>query len=312
MPSSRATYESRMHRVLLHIDRHIAGPLELAALARVANFSAFHFHRLFAAWTGERVGDYVRRRRLELAATRLVTQPDATVLSVALAVGFGSAEAFARRFKLHFGESPGAWRRQQVQLRALQRAQVRKPGQPDSKPDQASGPSRVQHGNFHNATPETAMHVRLENLAPASIAYLRHVGPYGEPVGRFWVETFAPWMEANGLLDAARYGISHDDPSIVSPGKCRYDACVEVPAGTALSGKAQRGALPGGRYAVLDFRGDPRTINDAWTALLRDWLPASGLQMDNRPCFEYYPVDAAKDQGLKAFSCRLCVPVAAL
>jgi AraC-like DNA-binding protein len=85
-----------MHRVLEHIDRHLDETLELETLAAVANFSPFHFHRLFAAWMGETLGEYLRRRRLEMAALRLITQPDTPVLHVALSVGFASAEAFAR------------------------------------------------------------------------------------------------------------------------------------------------------------------------------------------------------------------------
>jgi AraC family transcriptional regulator len=153
------------------------------------------------------------------------------------------------------------------------------------------------------------MQVRLETLKPASIAYLRYIGPYGEPVGEFWMRTFAPWLEANDLLANAKYGISHDDPGMVDPIKCRYDACVEVPAGLELSGGVQRGSLPGGRYAVMDFTGNPSTIGDAWSSLLRDWLPTSGYQMDNRPCFEYYPPDESADQDQQEFTCKICIPV---
>lgn len=99
-----------MHRVLEHIDQQLDEPLELDALAAVANFSPFHFHRLFTAWMGETLGDYVRRRRLEVGAMRLVAQPRLSVLQVALSVGFGSAEAFARAFKFRFGAPPTAWR----------------------------------------------------------------------------------------------------------------------------------------------------------------------------------------------------------
>ena len=60
-PDSRAEYRSRMHRVLAHIDAHLDEPLDLSSLAGVAHFSPFHFHRLFAAWTGETLGDYLRR-----------------------------------------------------------------------------------------------------------------------------------------------------------------------------------------------------------------------------------------------------------
>jgi AraC family transcriptional regulator len=308
MPSSRSTYETRMHRVMRHIDGHLAEPLALGDLAAVANFSAFHFHRLFAAWTGERVGDYVRRRRLEVAAMRLVTQPASTVLEVALSVGFGSSEAFSRSFKLHYGQSPSVWRAKQT--RPTPRND--KPGQHESNLDQAAVRPVPQHGRSTHPVLEHSMNVRLESLDPVEVAYLRHRGPYGPQIGRFWIEQVAPWMQENGLLNAGRYGISHDDPSVTEPAKCRYDACVEVPADMVLTGRPQRTTLPGGRYAVLEFTGDPASIGEAWTSLLRDWLPSSGLQMDARPCFEHYPPQRAAGQSLQRFSCRICIPVAKL
>ncbi|MCL4744453.1 MAG: AraC family transcriptional regulator [Burkholderiaceae bacterium] len=297
-----------MHRVLRYVDDNLAAPLELAELASVANFSAFHFHRLFAAWTGERVGDYVRRRRLEVAAIRLVTQPASTVLEVALSVGFGSSEAFSRSFKLRFAESPSVWRT----LQRNQRLQNAKMDQHESNPDQVSVEPVLQDGNHRNPLKEPIMDVQLKSLEPAEIAYLRHIGPYGAPIAEFWITEVAPWMKANGLMNAGRYGISHDDPSVTDAGKCRYDACVEVPASMALSGHAQRAILPGGRYATMYFKGSPEEIGEAWTCLLRDWLPSSGMQMDERPCFEYYPADRADGQSAQAFSCEICIPVTEL
>src|ERR1700704_1149826 len=135
---SRLEYVARMHRVLEHIDRELDQPLELETLARVANFSPFHFHRLFTAWMGETLGDYVRRRRLELAALRLVAQPRLAVLQVALSVGFGSTEAFARAFKTRFGSTPTAWRESQVSKR----------DQVKSKHDQASALPSRNHGDM--------------------------------------------------------------------------------------------------------------------------------------------------------------------
>src|SRR5207249_8434504 len=107
---SRSVYERRMHKVLDHIDRQLDKPLDLESLAEVAHFSPFHFHRLFAAWMGETLGDYLRRRRIEVAAMRLSSQPRLPVLTAAIGVGFGSGEAFARAFKTRFGCSPTAWR----------------------------------------------------------------------------------------------------------------------------------------------------------------------------------------------------------
>src|SRR3979411_2028971 len=93
---SRSEYARRMHRVLEHIDRHLDESLELETLSRVANFSSFHFHRLFGAWMGETLGEYLRRRRLEVGALRLETQPRVPVLPVALSVGVGPGRGLSR------------------------------------------------------------------------------------------------------------------------------------------------------------------------------------------------------------------------
>ncbi len=154
--------------------------------------------------------------------------------------------------------------------------------------------------------------MKLIERQPTIVAYLRHTGPYGEPISRFWQETVYPWMVTNGLLGAPRYGISHDDPSITSPKQCRYDACVEVSQAFEPAGKALKTTLPGGRYAVLEFEGRAEEIGEAWAGLLRDWLPSSGLQLDARPSFEHYARNAKYDPKTGAFACEICVPVAPL
>ena len=57
MGDPRQAYAARIHRVTDHIDSHLAQPLDLAVLASVANFSAWHFHRVFQAVTGETLAD---------------------------------------------------------------------------------------------------------------------------------------------------------------------------------------------------------------------------------------------------------------
>jgi AraC family transcriptional regulator len=296
----RAEYERRMHRVIEEIDRRLDQPLDLASLAAVAHFSPYHFHRLFAAWMGETLGDYLRRRRVEQAAARLAAQPRLSVLQVALAVGFGSGEAFARAFKLRFGCSPSAWRAR------------RKNDQADGKIDQAWRQHSGQTEDVSNPHTRTAMDVKLIERQPTRIAYMRHLGPYGEPISRFWMEEVAPWMETDGLMGRARYGISHDEPSVTDPAQCRYDACVEVDAGYTPSGRALLTMLPGGRYAVMPFKGTGAEIFVAWRRLLGEWLPASRLQLDMRPCFEHYPVGSDYDERTGAFDCEICIPVAPL
>lgn len=314
-PNSRSEYESRMHRVVAYIDQHLDQALDLSTLAEVAHFSPFHFHRLFSAWMGETLGDYMRRRRVELAAMRLAAQPRSRVLNIALSTGFGSAEAFTRAFKSRFGCSPTAWRADQV----AQRRAKRNPDQADSNPDQADSKmsqAASARSSEHRASPtrntEASMKVKLIERQPTTIAYFRYVGPYGEGISKFWQDTYSPWALANNLLNSARYGISHDDPAVTAPKHCRYDAGVEVPPQFVVSGGAQKTTIAGGRYAALAFKGNVEEVGEAWTALLRDWLPASGVQLDARPCFEFYPVDAEYDSQSGAFQCEICIPVVPL
>ncbi|HUD25647.1 MAG TPA: AraC family transcriptional regulator [Burkholderiaceae bacterium] len=317
---SRGEYTKRMHRVLEYVDRHLDQPLELSELAGVANFSPFHFHRLFSAWMGETLGDYLRRRRLELAAMRLAAQPRLPVINVALSVGFGSSEAFTRAFKARFGSAPTRWRQHQARQRGNQRipgrgtldGSDRKPGQASSKPDQAPGSASSDDGTFHHALTEVPMKVKIIDRPAVRVAYLRHVGPYGQPLSAFWQQVVYPWLATNDLLDQPRYGISHDDPGITAPEKCRYDACVEAPASFVATGATLMTTIPGGKYAATHFRGTPLEIGQTWSALLRDWLPSSGMQLDARPCFEYYPRDGQYDAGSGAFSCDIVIPVVPL
>jgi AraC family transcriptional regulator len=309
-----------MHRVLEHIDRHLDEPLELDTLAAVANFSSFHFHRLFSALMGEAPGEYLRRRRLETAATRLVSQPELPILHVALAVGFGSTEAFGRAFKARFGFTPSAWRSKERAKRARRpmgafpptRTPKSNRRQANSNPHQAQESGAVHHQASSRRAQEASMNVKLIDRQPTPVAYLRHVGPYGNPISEFWQATVFPWMVTNGLLGRARFGISHDDPDIAASAKCRYDACVEVTPEFVGAGKHFGTTIPGGKYAAAQFTGTATEIVNAWASLLRDWLPASGMQLDSRPLFEYYSPEGRFDPRTGAFDCELCIPVAPL
>ncbi len=305
---SRSEYVHRMHRVVEHIDRHLDRTLKLGELATVAHFSAYHFHRLFLAWMGETLGDYLRRRRVEMAAMRLAGQPRVTILNLALSVGFGSSEAFARAFKHRFGASPTAWRALQI----AQRRNNSNPSQLNRKPDQSPHDNSAEHGLSSTQHMENHMNVKLIDRQLVTVAYLRHLGPYGESLSQFWQQTYYPWAVTNNLLNKPRYGISHDDPSIVAAQQCRYDACAEIDTDFVVSGGALKTTIPGGKYAVLEFNGTNPQIGDAWSALLRDWLPASGLQLDARPCFEHYPVGATYDAKTGKFACDICIPVVPL
>lgn len=196
LPTARHTYIARINRVVDYIGAHLAGTLDLATLADVAHFSPWHFHRVFQAMAGERLADCVRRHRLEAAAG----QPPESALSVALDVGFASAEVFSRAFRAHFGMTPTAWRRGGWRgWFESNSAQLRKIHQDVRKANQAAALMfRDAPENWPMSQPNTpeglAMNVELKTLPAMRLAYMRYTGPYGHPgIGETWYR-FGSWF----------------------------------------------------------------------------------------------------------------------
>jgi AraC family transcriptional regulator len=161
-----------------------------------------------------------------------------------------------------------------------------------------------------STSPTSGPTVRVIERPPTRVAYLRHTGAYGDAVSRFWTGTVVPWMVGERLMRRALFGISHDDPGLTVPSKCRYDACIEIDAAYQPAQPARGTTIPGGHYAAMSFSGTTAQVADAWAWLRLDWLRTSRLQQDLCPCFEHYPIDTRFDPATGAFSCELCVPVA--
>ena len=311
--SHRREYERRVNRVMDHVQAHLADELTLERLASVAAFSPFHFHRVFAAVTGETLSDYIRRIRLERAASYLGLLRETSVLDIALRCGFSSAAAFARAFKGHFGMSATEWRDGGA-LRwseSKRRKANSKPGQAEGKTGKAA---RAGKGHLSSVRSDgAAMPVEIRKLPPCRVAYMRHVGPYGVEgrIGLLWKE-FERWIKARDLRQPGMLtiGIGHDAPRIVEADKLRYDACLVVGPDFKADRFVNVADLPGGTYAIMPFDGTPCEISSAWERLFT-WLPSSGYQPDERPCLELRSDrDPLGSSG--RLHCELCLPVGPL
>ena len=99
----------RMLRARDAMDRAYAEPLDVPALAQIANVSEAHFIRTFRATFGETPHRYLQRRRVERAMF-LLRATDRSVTDICLDVGFNSLGTFSRSFQAIIGEPPTAYR----------------------------------------------------------------------------------------------------------------------------------------------------------------------------------------------------------
>jgi AraC family transcriptional regulator len=285
---SAAEYIFRMNRVLLYIGQHLADDLSLAVLARESCFSPFHFHRVSQALIGETPLTFVKRVRLERAASLLLTSPAQSVTQIGLACGFPSPAAFSRSFRERFGIAPRDFRAN------------RKNCKPEGKDGKVPGSAADYLAPVINTIQETAMNVTITTMPVRRVAYVANLEGYDkEHIGRAW-ERLCSWAGPLGLLASGEMiGISFDDPEITPKNKCRYYAGVTIPEGLETPKDIGVMDLPGGRHAVAPFEGTTAAIQGAYRELYGSWLPRSGFEPADAPCFEVYFGDPRRADPVK-------------
>jgi AraC family transcriptional regulator len=289
----RDEYAARMDRVLRYIDTHLDGDLSLARLAAEADFSPYHFHRVFKAMTGETVHAYAKRMRLKSAAVRLrhSTRPD--VMRIALDLGFESPSDFSRSFKAAYHVSPTSFARHD---RGLLDGDFQPIGRADTVPQPRE--------------------VTVRTIEDSPIAYIRCVGLSKAiksiAIERAYARLFA-WAKARDLVgpDTHVIGVTLDSPEAVPLSKCRFNACITVPEGVQAPDGILLGRLgASGKYACMTFvRRDPRYSEAFFSGigyLYKTWLPDSGFVPDDKPFLEFYREETPGNGKLMV---DFCVPL---
>lgn len=107
----------KMNNAITYIEGHLDGDIDFSEAARIACCSVYHFQRFFTFVAEIPLSEYIRRRRLTLAAFELQNS-DVKVIDIGLKYGYESPEAFARAFKSIHGVTPTTARDKGSQLKA--------------------------------------------------------------------------------------------------------------------------------------------------------------------------------------------------
>jgi len=306
----RQEYLTRMNKVVDYIYDHLAEPITLNQLARVAIFSPFHFHRLFSAFIGETPSAFIKRLRLEKAASALRLKTADSITNIALDCGFSSSALFSRVFREHFCMSASQYRvsgylelsprekrkNQKKSQDSKKRQNHRKLGQHQtnlSQEKETVSPYINEQSLVMERNKTMKVHVQVKEIPAMHVAYFRHVGPYHKIEEAF--QRLKAWAEPRGLYEQDNIkvlAVYHDDPEVTDESKLHSSACITIPSDSKVSGEEGMMDIPGGQYAVARVEINTDQFDEAWNALLRDWLPESGFQPDDRPCYELYINDA--------------------
>lgn len=294
--ASRRIYAERIDRVIEYITEHLEEPLPLERLARVANFSPFHFHRVFRTFVGEALHAFTRRLRLEKAVFLMKHGPRTTLTDVALCCGFASSSDFSRSFKQVYGFSPRRFTPQRfVQESKNRQDLLANAGYGFGKAPDPANPDRFR--------------VRLVERPALRVAYSRVIGTQSMERLLAGFDEIVAWGRRHGLVPNAEFiGMSQDDPEVTPQPKYRYDFCIALPAGLRPGRELSVKTLPAGRFAALHCRGDIHKLDRAWNHLFRAWLPASGHEPTRQPAMEVYRGHPAAI-GWETFDIDCLIPV---
>ncbi len=106
--SSNATY--KMKTILNFIKEHYAESISITSLAKLINFSEYHFMKFFKKHIGMTAIEYINNYRLEIAANKL-TSTNNSIMEISMDVGFSSVSYFNKLFKIKYNLTPKEFRK---------------------------------------------------------------------------------------------------------------------------------------------------------------------------------------------------------
>ena len=244
------------------IEAHILEAFDIRQIAAQAHLSPFYFQRIFGALCGITVGEYVRMRRLTLAAQELAN-PESRVLDVALKYGYDSPDSFARAFRRFHGVLPSEARAGGVGLRSYLPLHIK----------------LTLEGGY-------TMDYRIEEKAPFTVVGLGrrfNTETSYQEIPKFWEEWLA---EGDTRPIMGTYGVCID---MDGKGFDYYIADDYKPWQPVPEGCTTR-VIPGGAWAV--FPTTLKTLQDTNTRIWSEWLPGSReYDLDGSYNIEFYTSD---------------------
>lgn len=262
-----------LQKAINYIEEHLLDNIKIDDIANEANASPFHFQRTFAILTDLTISDYLRRRRLTLAAEELL-RTDLKIIDLAYKYGYDTPEAFTKAFRRQHGVSPSEARKGVGKLQSYNRLviQVSLKG--------------VEPMNYRIVEKDAFQIVGIKR----SFSFANGENQIGIP--KLWDE-----VNADGTCDLIA---SYNNGAVKGVlGVCVVDETgkqtqqMDYWVATAYEGekpeKLLQREIPASKWAVFEVHGPmPLAMHRVWKQIFSEWFPSSGYVHAGTPELEVY------------------------
>lgn len=253
----------RLNKAMASVEQQLGGEVDVRRASQIALMSEHHFRRMFSTLAGMPLSEYVRRRRMTLAAAAVVSGSE-SLQDLAIRFGYRSADAFSRAFKAVHGVGPEGARRRGVVLRSQPRLTFTVTVEGSTTMDYRI----VEKDAFTLAGLRTRVPLIYEGVNPAAAAFVDNI-------------IDEQWTRIADLSDQDPAGALsvHDAISPSREEGTELDYYVAAATTKPVPNDFDRLEVPALTWLVLESSGDfPAALQQLWPKAFREWFPANPYQ----------------------------------
>lgn len=278
----------RLNQAVDYIENNLDKAINVDEAAKIADCSTFHFQRMFSYIAEVTLGDYIRKRRMTLAAFEML-QGGQKVIDIAVKYGYDSPTAFNRAFQAIHGMAPTAAKNEGVSLTVYPRITFTL----SIKGDEAMNFRIETKEGFRIAGYALKEPMTMEDCFEKVPVFWQEVAGKG---GIEKVCTLVDGTEPQGIL-----GVSTCDNGEFSG--YYIAAATKQPCAEGM----EEYFVPQGTWAIFDCVGPmPHAIQSLQQRIITEWLPTSGYEYAAAPDIEVY---YEGDQSAANYRSQVWLPI---
>lgn len=257
----------KLNRAINYMEEHLTDEINYEELGRIACCSSYHFQRMFTYMAGTPLSEYIRRRRMSLAAVDL-QNTDAKIIDIAFKYGYDSPTSFNRAFQTIHGVAPSVLRKEGIPIKAF--------------------PPLMFKLTIKGVE---AMNYRIETKEAFRIVGVS--SPLEKEVEKNFEIVPAMWQNVamNGVIPQLAAKMNTPIKGLLGVSACndmeQWKYFIAV-ASTAATDSFEEYVVPSATWAIFDGSGDNRSIQNLEQRIVTEWLPTSGYEYADAPDIEVY------------------------